>query len=235
MSLAVALLLFLGAALAGRRFLSGYPARPAGARYLGGRELATVAAVASATYPKGGAVEPSGLEAGIPLYVDRFVAAQPPRMRFLMRCLFALVEHATLVFPAPGAGGRRRFSSLAPAQQVAVLDGWCRSRLYPRRLVFTSLRAILTMGYFADPAVLRELGLAPRAIPRTVCEADMLWPKIGERPESIAVTARDVVPATAAAPVVPLGPHGELHPAYAAPSPGALAAPLPARPAEATS
>jgi hypothetical protein len=208
-------------ALGARRLIAGYPPAAFPARVLAPRELATIAAAAQATFPRGGAIPPSGLDAGIPAFVDRFVAAQQPATRTLMRLLFALVEHATLLFPAPGGPGRRRrFSSLDAPQQVQVLDGWRTSRLFPRRLVFTSLRAILTMGYFADPAVLRQLGLAPRAIPRRVCEADLLWPRIGAPRSAIAYTTADLSPDTA---IEALGPTGTLHPDFAAPEPSAPA------------
>jgi hypothetical protein len=101
-----------------------------------------------------------------------------PRLRFLMHLLFFLLEHATLFFPAPGRAGRRRFSSLALEQRTASLEAWRTSRLYPRRLVFSSLRAILTMGYFAHPSVLRQLGLAPYAV-RTPIRDDLWYPRIG--------------------------------------------------------
>jgi hypothetical protein len=190
------------------RFLAGYPRPAVPLRALAAREYATVAAASLATYPQGGAIPPSGLEAGIPQHVDRFVAAQAPGTRLLMRLLFVLVEHASLIFPAPGKGGFRRFSSLDEAQQVAYLRGWQRSSLLPRRLVFVSLRAILTMGYFGDPAVLRTLGLAPRAIDVPVIEADLLWPRVGEPRSAIRHRAEDVTPARVP---VPLGPEGPLH------------------------
>jgi Gluconate 2-dehydrogenase subunit 3 len=174
------------AAWGARRFVAGYPRPPVPLRGLSARDYSTVAAAALATFPPGGAISPSGLEAGIPSYVDRFVSAQVPATRLLMRMLFVAIEHATIVFPAPGPGGRRRFSSLSGDQQVAALEGWRRSRLFPRRLAFTSLRAILTMGYFADPVVLRELGLTPRDLPPGTCSADLLWPRIGERPARVA-------------------------------------------------
>ena len=100
-----------------------------------------------------------------------------------MRCLFALVEHATLLFPAPGraAGGASPRSRPSSARRRA--RGLAHEPLVPRRLVFTSLRAIVTQGYFADPAVLRALGLAPFAIETPVSEADALYPPIG-RPKS---------------------------------------------------
>jgi hypothetical protein len=129
-----------------------------------------------------------------------------------MRLLFFLVEHATLVAPAPGWGGWRRFSSLSPEQRIAALDGWRTSRHFARRLVFTSLRAILTMGYFSHPPVLRQLRVAPLAIETPVCEADLLYPPIGRSPEAIRWSAADLTPPSDGTPVDLDGP---LHPAYA--------------------
>jgi hypothetical protein len=129
-----------------------------------------------------------------------------------MRLLFFLVEHATLVFPAPGPTGWRRFSALSAGQRVAALEGWRTSRLFPRRLVFNSLRAILTMGYFAHPPVLRALGLAPFAIESPVREADLLYPRVGARPETIPYRREDVVPP---GPQPPLDPDGPVDPRYA--------------------
>jgi hypothetical protein len=212
MSLAALLIPLLALAYGAYRFLAGYPPPPVGLAVLAPREYATVAAAALASYPRGGAIEPSGLDAGIPAHVDRFVAAQPPATRLLMRLLFVLVEHATLVFPAPGLGFAR-FSSLREDQQVAYLQSWQRSRLLPRRLVFVSLRAILTMGYFADPAVLRALGLAPRAIATPAIEADLLWPRVGASPQSIAVRAGELASSGSGE---PLGVEGPLHPDFEA-------------------
>lgn len=186
------------------------PARPPAT--LSRREIAFLAAAADALYPAGGAVPPSGTEAGVPSHADRYVGAVDPRTRLLMRLLFFLVEHATVFFPAPAPLGRRRFSALSHDQRVAVLEGWRASRYFPRRLVFTSLRAILTMGYFADPAVLRELGLAPRAIDSPLVEADLLYPRVGQGRETIPWTEADLTPPRVPA---PLGPEGPLHPDYA--------------------
>jgi hypothetical protein len=203
------------------RFLSGYPTPPVRCAALSAREYATVAAASLATYPRGGAIEPSGVDAGIPAHVDRFVAAQQPSTRLLMRLLFVLVEHATLLFPAPGSGGFKRFSALDESQQVAYLRGWQSSRLLPRRLVFVSLRAILTMGYFGDPAVLRALGIAPRAMVTPVCEADLLWPRVGQARSTIRYRTEDVTPLAVAE---PLGPVGPLHPDFVEPGAAGAAA-----------
>ena len=196
----------------GRRLWGGYAAPPAGATRLASRELALIAAVSDAIYPQGGAVPPSGTEAKIPLYADRYVAAVPAATGLLMRLLFFLIEHATLIFAGPGLSGRRRFSSLAPDQQVAVLEGWRVSPWFLRRLVFTSLRAIVTMGYFAEPRVARSLGLAPKAIESAVVRADLLYPPIGKPKSAIRYTEADLRPPTG----VPLGPDAAIHPDFEA-------------------
>ena len=199
---------------AGLRVVAGYPPGPPGARRLTRCELALLRAAANATYPEGGALPPSGEQAGIPLYTDRYVAAVPQRTATLMRALFFLVEHATLLWPAPGHRGRRRFSSLSADQQRAVLEAWRTSAWFPRRLIFTSLRAILTMGYFADPTVLRLLGFAPKEIRSPRVEADRLYPPVGR--------GKEALPPPGTAPELPtegpLAPDAPLHPAYREPA-----------------
>lgn len=206
-------LLVLGAAgYAGWRILAAHPAPAERYVRLARHEAAFVSAVSESLFPAGGAVSPSGLEAAIPAYVDRYLGDVPAKIRFLIRCLFLLFEHATFVLPAPGAGGRRRFSSLSAEQRAAVLERWRRASLFPMRLVFTSLRAIFTMGYFAAPAVLRELRLAPYAIETPVCEADLLFPPIGRGPDAIRFTPASI---TSPSDGRPLDLRGPLHPDYA--------------------
>ena len=188
--------------LAGRRLLGRYPAPARPPQALARRELATLEATSNVLFPPGGAIAPSGAEASVAAYVDRLVAASQPRQRLLIRALLFLVEHGTVFFPAPGGWrGLRRFSSLDGEQQVAVIDDWQHSGWFLRRLVFTSLRALCTLGYFADPAVLRALRLAPYAIDSPIIEADLLYPRIGAHPSSIAYTAADLSPTEAAPPL----------------------------------
>ena len=193
------------------RFAGGYGRRDPALRQLSAREHALVAAAADATFPPGAAIALSGSEAGVPAHVDRYLAALPPRNRVLVRLLFVLMEHATLVFKAPGASGFRRFSALSLEQRMAVLEGWARSPILPRRLVFQSFRALLTMGYCACPAVLRAMGLAPLAIETPVVEADLLYPPIGQPKRAIrfGVADRAHIPSRA-----PLDPHGPLQPGF---------------------
>ena len=72
---------------------------------------------------------------------------------------------------------------------------------------------MLTMGYFSHPAVLRTLQLAPYAIESPVCEADLLYPRVGQPRESIAWGPEDLAPAPERG--VPLALDGPLHPDYA--------------------
>jgi hypothetical protein len=184
------------------RVFLGYPSRTRGDRCLRRAELATVRAAAEAVFPPGGAIACSGLEAGIPDYVDRLFAHAPPRSRRLMRLLFFSIEHGTAIFPAPGGlRGFRRFSSLDLEQRIALLEAWADSRFFARRLLFSSLRAILTLGYFAHPRVMDPLGLAPYEIATPICEADLFYPRIGAHPSAIPWTRADLTAPTPGAPI----------------------------------
>jgi hypothetical protein len=194
-----------------RRLFGGYGATLAPGPVLSRRERAFVDAASEAMFPAGGEIPTSGQEARVTDYVERYVERVPPRIRLLMRLLFLLVEQATLFFSAPGPGGRRRFSSLPVEQRMAALEGWRTSRLFPRRIVFTSLRAILCMGYLADPAVLRHLGVAPYEIAPVVLEPDLLYPPVGRPRSAIRWTRADLTPPSAGAPI-PLD--APLHPDY---------------------
>src|SRR5262245_7369078 len=101
----------LAAAAAARVFL-GYPPAP-GFRRLARREVALLTAAGDALFPPGGALPPSASEARVAERLDDYLALVPAQLRLLMRLLLFLLEHATLVFPAPGPRGWRRFSSLS--------------------------------------------------------------------------------------------------------------------------
>ncbi len=183
---------------------------PVDLQALSRREYAFVEAVAESMFPQGGALEPSGRDAGVARYVDGFVASQPRRLRVLIHLLVFLCEYAALFFPLSGSGFRP-FTRLSPEARVRYLNSWRTSSWAPRRLVFTSLRAIVTLGYLADPVVLRALGLAPKAIESPVCEADLLWPRVGERGDQIPYRREDLTDPSAGRPL-PLD--APLHPSY---------------------
>lgn len=195
LSAAAALLL---ATLLGLRVYGGFPAAGRPLRALSRREYAFIESATEVLFPAGGAVPQSGSDADVAGYTDSLVAEQPRRLRVLMRLLFFLLEHGTLIFPPTGDWGFRRFrrfTRLGLEARTAYLQGWHRSRTAPRRLVFTSLRAILTMGYLGHPGVLRELGLAPPEISSPLCEADLLWPAIGLPSAAIRYSRADLTDA----------------------------------------
>jgi hypothetical protein len=193
------------------RLALGYP-RTRGLPHLAAREVVFIESVSEAMFPVDGAIPVSGLEADLPGYVDRYLPRLQPAKAFQIRLLLLLFEQATIFFPGPGTGGFRRFSSQSLDARVAVLGRWQQSRLGPRRFVFAVLRAVLTMGYLGHPAVLRRLRLAPLAFETPVCEADLLYPPIGQGPDAIAFGPDDLTPPSDG---TPLDLSGPFHPDYA--------------------
>ncbi len=211
--IAVFLKLALGvlAVAAAARFFA-YP-RPRGRYcYLSRCAVAFAEAASDVLFPPGGEPVYSGREVGIPDFFERYFAALPRRTRVLFQALFCLFEHATLFFPAPGHLGWRRFSSLSPEQREAAIQSWHASRLYTRWLAFSSLAALFSIAYVSHPAVLRQLGLAPRATRTPIARADLLYPPIGRGPEAIAYTEADLTPPSDG---TPLRVDAPLHPAFA--------------------
>ena len=167
-------------------------------------------------FPAGGAVPLAGVDADLPAYADGFVRALPRHLRLQVRAMFMLFERATIFLPAPGRGGRRRFSALSAEQRIAVLDAWSQSSLFARRLAFTALRAVLTMGYLGHPVAKRALGLDPYEFPTPICRADLLYPRIGAHPDTIRLTEADITPKSDGSPLPLDGPR---RPDYAKVSP----------------
>lgn len=202
-----------------RRIFFGYSAwaKPAANfSVLAPREVALISSTAEVMFPADGAIPFSGLEADLPGYADRFLSALEPRIRWQIRALFALFEHVTLVFPAPGWTGLRRFSSLSFEQRELVLHGWSQSPQFMRQIIFTALRAVLTMGYLGHPVVMRHLRVAPYEIESPVCAADLLYPAIGTHPDQIPYSHNDITPPSDGTPIDIDGP---LHPLYRADGP----------------
>lgn len=181
----IVLVLFLA-----RRLWVGYP--PARHAALGRAEAAFVAAAAETLFPAGAGLPLDGRAADLPSYADAYLQALPGRQQRLIRALFLLFEQATLIFPARGVGAFRRFSSMSPDQRRTYLEGWAKSRLALRRMAFAALKAVLILGYVGREENLRALGLAPWAIEPVVCQADLLYPPIGQPRSAIVYTEADL-------------------------------------------
>lgn len=210
--MSIAIVIFVLLLVLVHRVFFGYAKSERRFEVLARREVALIESTAEVMFPAGGAIPFSGLDADLPDYADRFLAAIEPGVRRQIRALFALFEHVTLFFPAPGWRGWQRFSSLSYEQRELVLNGWSQSPNFARQLVFTALRAVLTMGYLGHPEVMRRLRLAPYAFESPIAEADLLYPRIGERPSTIPLTEEDLTPPSDGTPIDLEGP---VHARYA--------------------
>lgn len=153
-ALGLTLVALVIAALLVRAIVFGYPAPelPRGS-LLGRKEQAVVAACADALFPPGGPIPLSGTQAGLVAYMDRYLSGLPALPRLLGRLLFHSIEHGPWIF-----GPRRvRFTRLTHAERVAVLHEMFESSLYFRRVSFLSMRAMMTMGYLANPEVAKTM------------------------------------------------------------------------------
>lgn len=195
-----------------RRAFLGYPPSGRSFNILAPREVSFLDATAEVMFPANGAIPFSGLDADIPRYADRFLSAIEPGVRWQIRALLALFEHVTIFFPAPGWHGWKRFSSLTYEQRELVLQGWSQSPNFARQIVFTALRAVLTMGYLGHPEVMRHLRVAPYAFDSPILEADLLYPRVGAHPDTIPYGPADLTPPSDGTPIDIEGP---LHASYA--------------------
>ena len=74
--------------------------------------------------------------------VDRELAAVGEPVRTDMKSVLGIIQHATLL-----GGHLSRFTMLSPADRLAYLSGWARSRFALRRAVFQALKGFV--HYFA--------------------------------------------------------------------------------------
>jgi len=198
-----------------RRTFAAYPPAPAGLAVLHRGEAAFIEGVAEVLFPPVAGLAIPGLDAQLPHYVDRHLAALPRAQRVQIRLLFAAVEHVTLVLPGEEPGGRRRFSRLSAASRIAVLQRLAHHRNGLIRLLVTALRSVLVLGYLGHPANLHQLGLSPFEIESVVSEAEWLFPRVGALKVSIPYGPEDRSdPASARGARPPLEPNGARHRAY---------------------
>ncbi len=67
------------------------------------------------------------------------------------------------------------------------------------------------MGYLGHPVAMRSVRLAPYDFPSPVCEADLLYPRIGAHPDTISLRKADLCVSDG----TPLDVDGPVHPDYA--------------------
>ncbi len=112
-------------------------------------EDAVVAACADTMFPPAGPIPVSGTEAGLVDYVRGYLAGLDRAQRVLVRLLFVFILLSPLLF-----GPRRTFfTRLSASERARAFKEMAMSAVYFRRVAFLSMRAIMTMGYFACPRV----------------------------------------------------------------------------------
>ncbi len=141
------------------RILFGKGKPAAGNRVLTAEEMATVEAVAEAFFPGPPQVPVSAAQAQVPRFIDGYVADLPEDRARLFRLLLRGLELSTV------ASDRARFSRITLERRLEILEGWDKSRLYPRRTAYRSLRFACAMGYFENEAVRAAVGWRLGCIP----------------------------------------------------------------------
>jgi hypothetical protein len=203
-------LIVLVAALACYRLLLGVPRPRHPSALLSRGEVAFLEAAAAAFVPAidpetGAGLARPGQAVEITRFADRYAGSLPARQRRLIRAMLVFFEQSTLIFPARGIGGFRRFSKLTPEQRAALLEAWAESPWAWRRSLLTALRAFVVMGVLGHPDNLRGLGLEPWDITSPIIESDLLYPPIGESRASISLTEDDLTPVRDTTPLRAVG------------------------------
>lgn len=78
--------------------------------------------------------------------IDRELRVAGEPMRGDMKTVLGLIEHAT-----PLGGRMRRFTALSPAQRLAYLEGWSRSRFNLRRGAYQALKGFVLYFAYIQP------------------------------------------------------------------------------------
>ena len=161
-------------------------------KVLGRGEGAFIKAAGETLFPPHPGLAVAGHSADLADYADTYLQALGPKQRRLIRAMFVLFEQGTLLFPARGLGAFRRFSSMRPDQRLSYLEGWAHSRVELRRMAFSALKAVLILGYVGHDENLAVLGLEPWELDAVVCEADLLYPPIGQPRSAVQKTEADL-------------------------------------------
>ena len=195
-------------ALVGLRVFAGVPRPEQPARHVSNAELAFLRAASIAFVPPVvDGLPRSGDTVDLVGFLDRYLGGLPPHQRRRIRAMLWFFEHSTLLLPARGPRGFRRFSKLEAEQQRALLESWAESRIGTRRALLTALRAFVIMGVMSDETNLHELGLAPWSdLASPTIETDLLYPEVGASRDSITLRERDLTPVRD---VTPLRREGE--------------------------
>ena len=146
-----ALLVMGGGGLAALR---GRAARVPGLACLSDHEYRTLAALAQALFPRGGAFELGADDLDMARGFDTFLHDEPAwNQGDLKRALF-LMEIGPVIFE----GRLRTFSNLTPDERVAHFEAWTLSDMQLRRQVALAFRRFLSLAFYDQPKVWEHIG-----------------------------------------------------------------------------
>ncbi|HET8541115.1 MAG TPA: hypothetical protein VFL83_14670 [Anaeromyxobacter sp.] len=133
--------------------LRGREARPGGLRAIGEREYRTLAQLARALFPDGGAFPPGASDVDLAGAFDAFLADEPEWNRKDLTRALVLLELGPILFE----GRLRTFSRLSPEERLAHFERWGEAGLL-RRQVATAFRRFFALVFYDTPAVWPHIG-----------------------------------------------------------------------------
>jgi len=111
----------------------------------------TLRALGETLFPSTGPTDPSGADV-VPDGVESLVAGMDPAVVNKVALLLSAFELAAIVRFG------RRFSRLPDERRTRYVDGWMRSSLAPRRVVYRAIRDLCASAYYNDDRVWPMLG-----------------------------------------------------------------------------
>jgi len=93
-------------------------------------------------------LERGGAEGGVDVAakLDGIVLGWDADLRRQLRFALRVIEHGTYLFDLQ----RKRFTKLTVDEQDRYLAGWAASTLGARRVAFLAMKALVSLGYYAD-------------------------------------------------------------------------------------
>lgn len=133
--------------------LLGWPPRVRGLRALSDREHRTLALLARAVLPQGGAFPAGAEDVDLARAFDDFLADEPEWNRTDLRRALVLLELGPILFEAR----LRTFSRLSSEERLLHFERWSGAGLL-RRQVATAFRRFLALVFYDSPAVWPGIG-----------------------------------------------------------------------------
>lgn len=123
-------------------------------RALSDQEYRTLASLARALFPAGGAFAFSASDVDLARAFDGFLADEPEWNQADLKKALLLLEFGPMIFERRAV----TFSHLAEAERLAHFERWMESDSLLRRQVATAFRKFLTLVFYDQPGVWGAIG-----------------------------------------------------------------------------